>query len=356
MATLAIKERESDLYMAYPAVFPLIDLRHRILRHPFFYAGKYLRMAQFTSDPYGVLRMRENDVRHAGHFRVQCEVFLHYHGFSLNGNAFNEIGQLHETVGFSLVPVYPVPKPFLGKLFSKCVEIKFRYHISSDRVAPLAPLGIVLCVLGHARLKDRLIVIFRLPVMAGPAIEPFLVVGCLYVRGAGLHAECDINMAKPAGKHSPMQPMTELNGRQSRLLRIIIDGNIAILMRQRPLLLYACLPQRDAGENENAENNDEYPFHTKLLLPDGLTAPQKKPGTDINEVFPEQFMLPEEQRSNAFYTERQVMNDIVFIVEAVLFIVKKLDRSDGTESGLNLAIVLNHFPHRANPIPRSRAK
>jgi hypothetical protein len=101
--------------------------------------------------------------------------------------------------------------------------------------------------------------------MAGPAIEALFVVGGLYVRGPRLHAECDIDMAESARIDASMKPVTELDGRQARLLGIIIDHDIAELMRQRPLLFYTRLSQRKTGDEDENEDNENNSFHDELL-------------------------------------------------------------------------------------------
>jgi len=73
----------------------------------------------------------------------QGHILLQDHGFSFHRNTFDEIGQFHETIVLSLVPVHTVPEPFFRELFGERGKIIFLSHVPPDRMAPLTPFGII---------------------------------------------------------------------------------------------------------------------------------------------------------------------------------------------------------------------
>lgn len=267
MASLAIEERKGNLEVANAAVFPLIDLLHGILRQPLLDAHEYLGMAAFAPGPDRMFCVRINDVLHAFHLCIQGKILLHVHRVPFDGHSLEKVERFDEILCRRLFPVYPVPKTLLRELIRNRVEVEFPLDVPPDRVAPFTITGFLLRIVELAGCEDRLGAIDPLAVMAGPAIEPPLVVRGLDVRAVRLHGEREIDMAEPAGEQPPMQPVIEFNRRQAGLLGIIVDDHVAVLMGQGPFFLDPCLRQGKARKCQYPEHHHhaEYSFHSKPL-------------------------------------------------------------------------------------------
>jgi len=79
----------------------------------------------------------------------------------------------------------------------------------------------------------------HLPVMAGTAEEPALIIYIQNICGTGPHGKTYINMAQPAGKPGPMEPVLEDNRGSIGLAGIIVNYDIAEFMGFGPFFLHS---------------------------------------------------------------------------------------------------------------------
>src|SRR5208282_1411892 len=86
-----------------------------------------------------------------------------------------------------------------------------------------------------ARGEDGFSLEHPLPIMAGAAMETFPVRLRIDAGGLRLHGKAHIDMANPASKHGPVQPMIKYDGAGLRS-SVVVKNHLAILGRFRRTL------------------------------------------------------------------------------------------------------------------------
>lgn len=225
MASLTIHHGECNGGMACTAVFSLEDFGHSVLDLAPFHSTKYVRVAEFASVPDRMLLMGEYDVRHSFQFCPEGKILLRGERFPLNRDALDKVHRIDDLVLFRLFPVNTVPEPLFGETLREHVEVIFRPHIPSQRVAALTPSLLIRARCFGARLKHLLPVHGCPSVMAGAAVVAADVIRSLDSCGSCLHAKSYINVTEPAGELCAMKPVIKHHRSKACLLGIVVDNH-----------------------------------------------------------------------------------------------------------------------------------
>jgi len=226
-----------------------------------------LRVTELTTAPDGMLLVREDDGRHPGSLGHDLATHRPLEAAAVDGDPFEIVLQLDQTLFFRLEPVNTVAEPRPGKILDEIVEVVLELHVFAARVTPGAVLDDV-TVLGRLFLGKR----FG-PVVAGAAVEPVPIVRVGDPGLAGGHGEAEVDVAEPAGVLGAVQPVGEEDRVAVVTSGVVVDHDVPVLARLGRALLRPESVGVGLRQDEHRQSNYEQTFPQHPVSPIGFKFP-----------------------------------------------------------------------------------